>query len=343
MELKTTTDIHCFLRMYVASAALSTALEFRLFWRLADEPASAEHVAEELSIPLYRCRIWLDLLEGLGLLERQGETYEPSSVARVAIIKAHAPETWTLLAGDSRDRYPMGNDLTRHISHPESVWVAQGLKEPDYIRQMVEDPERAHRFTNMLYELHCPLAEKLAEILDMSDVRQMMDLGGGSGVMALALLRRHSNLTVVVVDIENVCKAGLAIAAQTTKAERITYHTADFVQNEIPTGFDMILECDVGIYTEDLFQKLRAALNPKGRLVIVDWLRQPEHEPTFQNRLDTFMSTLGGRGSPTLTVAEVNDLLVRSGFQRVTEMTLEEPVLHEVKGIIGPVILQAQK
>ena len=73
---------------------------------------------------------------------------------------------------------------------------------------MVEDPERARRFTRMLYELHHALADELAGCLDMSDVDRVMDLGGGSGVLSMALLRRNPHLTAMVVDVANVCAVG---------------------------------------------------------------------------------------------------------------------------------------
>jgi 16S rRNA G1207 methylase RsmC len=68
---------------------------------------------------------------------------------------------------------------------------------------MAQSPERARRFTRMLGEIHRPLAAELAETLDMTGVRRLMDLGGGSGVVSLALLNRHPELTAVVVDIAN--------------------------------------------------------------------------------------------------------------------------------------------
>jgi len=148
--------------------------------------------------------------------------------------------------------------------------AAAGLTPPDYLTLMAESTDRAERFTRMLYEIHQPLAEALAVTLDMSGVDRMMDLGGGSGVMSLALLRRYSRLSAVVVDIPNVCAAGRKVAAQNGMAQRISYLAADFLADDLPTGFDLILECDVGVYGEALWRKLKAALNPGGRLVIID-------------------------------------------------------------------------
>jgi len=335
MKIVTTVGVNDLLGMYIASAALGAALELGLFWRLAEEPMAAEDVTKAFGIPFNRCQFWLELLTGLGLLERRGETYGTSSTARTAILKAYSQETWAFLAQEAREGYLAGNDLSLHISHSDSVWAAQGLELHDYIAQMMKSPERARRFTRVVCEVHRPFAEKLAQTLDMTGVRRLMDLGGGSGVVSLALLKRHSNLTAVVVDIANVCDAGREIAAQTMMTERISYHAANFLQDELPTGFDMVLECDVGVYTEELFRKVRSCLNPGGRIVIVDWLVQPGREPSLQRRMDAFLSSLRTPGFATTTAAEVQDLLVRVGFHQISQETIEHSTrVHEESTVV---------
>ena len=108
---------------------------------------------------------------------------------------------------------------------------------------------------------------------------------------------------------------------------------ADFLQDELPTGFDMVLECDVGIYTEELFQKLHSGLNAGGQLVIVDWLAQPGRQPSLQGLIDVFLSSLGTPGFTIATNAEVKNLLIQAGFQHISEQTLKD----------GTVVIQAHK
>jgi hypothetical protein len=83
-------------------------------------------------------------------------------------------------------------------------------------------------------------------------------------------LRKQDALTSVVVDVENVCQAGREIASENGLEKRITYLAADFLQDDLPTGFDMVMLCDVGSFSETLFRRIYAVLNLKGRLVIVD-------------------------------------------------------------------------
>ena len=340
MKIETTNDVMNLLRIYIASAALGTALELGLFWRLAEKPLAIKEISQKFNIPFDRCRYWLELLTGLGLLEHRGETYSPSSTAHSAILGVYSLETWTQLAQEARERYQAGNNLTLHISHPDSVWVAQGTEPPRWFNQIMDSPKRAERFTRMLYELHRPLAEKVAQTLDMTGVKQLMDLGGGSGVVSLALLKRHSNLIAVVVDIDNVCKTGREIANETPMANRITYHAADFLQDELPIGFDMILECDVAIYSEELFSKLRRALNEKGRLVIVSnlddfssWFEHAQSKLSLLGLMDSFLSSLEGSRVTKTTIEDVKNRLTKVGFHNISEQIWED----------GTIILQAHK
>lgn len=339
MQPTTTDDVFDLMDGYLTSAAVNAALELGLFWLVDEAPMKVPAIAQALGIPAQRCQYWLQVLSSCGLLAPGPNGYAPTPTARAAILDAYSQESWAFLARDARERFPAILDLALQLREVGSVWAAQGRRPPDYFRLLAEVPERAQGFTRMLYELHLPLAEQVADHLDLRGVARMMDLGGGSGVMSLALLRRHRALTAVVVDIPNVCAAARRLVDELVRergdpiarhetgdsvgahaiAERIAYHAADFLQDPLPGGFDLILECDVGAYGQDLFEKLRAALNPGGRLVIVDqcapepgvapW-NPPYPHWAFLGSLDDPAS----RGRPT--AAEIESRLAQAGFER---------------------------
>jgi demethylspheroidene O-methyltransferase len=151
-----------------------------------------------------------------------------------------------------------------------STWQARNLPLPGYFQQVRNDPSYAARFTRKLYEIHISLAEQVASMLDLQGVKSLLDLGGGSGVVSFALLRKQDALTSVVVDVESVCQAGREIASENGFEKRITYLAADFLHDDLPAGFDMVMLCDVGSFSEALLRRIHALLNLKGRLIIVD-------------------------------------------------------------------------
>jgi len=155
---------------------------------------SATDVAQSLNIPLNRCHNWLQILCKLGLLEHSTDGYAPSIIAREAILNVLSQDTWAFQAREERGSSLFVRDLALNISNPMSTWQTWNLTPPDYFQQIQEDPSYAARFTRKLYEIHCPLAEQLANMLDLRGVKSLLDLGGGSGVVSFALLRKNNTI-----------------------------------------------------------------------------------------------------------------------------------------------------
>ena len=343
MKPTTTEDIFELLDGYVISTALGTAMELGLFWLLVEQPLSVLEIAQSLDIPLNRCHTWLQLLCKIGLLEERAEGYVPSSVACETILNAHSQDTWAFLAREDRNRFSAVRDLAVNIRKPISTWEAQNLTAPDYFKQIMEEPNYAASFTRMLYEIHIPMAEQLANILDLQDVNRLMDLGGGSGVMSFALLRKQSELTSVIVDVESVCQAGRAIALENGLGKRITYLAADFLQVDLPTGFDMVLFCDSGPLSETLFRKIYDVLHPNGRFVIVSQFAPNQNNAPASHLLWAFLSSLE-RPAQTIkfqTRDIVQTWLQKAGFRDFATTAI--PYKEHLRWNLDWIMLEARK
>jgi len=93
-----------------------------------------------------------------------------------------------------------------------------GLKKRNYLDSMSRDRREAEDFTQMLFYLHQADAAALASHLDLSDRRAVLDVGGGSGVMSIALVNKNPHLTACILDIAPVCE----IAARNVKRARLS-------------------------------------------------------------------------------------------------------------------------
>lgn len=157
--------------------------------------------------------------------------------------------------------------------------------------------------------------------------------------MSLALLEQHPILRSVVIDIPNVCTIGRKIAEKTSVVNRITFQAIDFIQDDLPTDFDMILQCDAGIYTEWFFRKLYNSLKKDRNLVIVDWWyrgltdSQPAPKSSFQYLLGRFDTFLGNPNIETTTKDQIINLLSKTGYKEISEQNLED----------GTIIIRAKK
>jgi SAM-dependent methyltransferase len=155
-------------------------------------------------------------------------------------------------------------------------------------------------------------------------VRRLLDLGGGSGVVAIALARRWPDLSVTVLDIANVCDTGREIVASEPRhiAERIEFHPADFLDDELPREFDAVLECDVSVYTEQLFRRVGRALAPGGRFLVADEFQPLGGSKDPSHAGWALVRTLTDPGWCAPTSDGTCELLLRSGFGPVTAIEL---------------------
>jgi len=339
---ETTEDILELMDGYILSAVVGTAMELGVFWLLAKKPLPATDVAESLKIPLNRCHHLLQILCKLGLLENNTKGYTPSIMARGAILDTLSQDTWAFQAREYRDSSLFVRDLALNISKPMSTWQTLNLTPPDYFQQIKEDPIFAARFTRKLYEIHGPLAEQLANMLDLQGVTSLLDLGGGSGVVSFALLRNQHDLTSVVVDVENVCRVGQEIASEIRLERRITYLVADLLQDDIPKGFDMVMLCDVGLFSEILFRKIYDVLNLKGRFVIVDKFALSRTSPPPSRLSSAFLDSLvyPAQSIDFTTTEVVQTRLQQVGFRGFTVSSV--PHIDNLPWNIDWVMLEAR-
>lgn len=334
-KLTTKEDVNDLLHATTASAALGAAIQTGLLWMLADRPMTGEEVVQALKIPGKRGYYWLQYLQSFGALEEVPQGYIPSAAVCSAILDTYSRESWVHLVVDEGEKDACVHGLPQLISQPGSLWTIQGMDEPKYyVDRMRVSPERAREFTQMLFEVHQNLANQVAELLDLTGAKRMMDLGGNSGVVSMALLRKYPSLTSTVVDIENVCLAGREIAEREGFSDRITYHAADFADDEFPSGFDLVLQCDVAVYGRELLQKLYRSLKSGGRLIFVDHFSPAENLAPNTRVEWTFLDSLHDPNFGFPTLEEIKTGLSQTGFDFSDE--------HRVLGK-GLIVLQAWK
>jgi hypothetical protein len=142
--------------------------------------------------------------------------------------------------------------------------------------------------------------------------------------MSMALLRKHPQLTALVLDVPDVCISGREIAIENSLQERILYKEADICTDELPEGFDMVLECDVNIYTVELFKKVKTILNPGGRFVVVDQLAQSENSAPEARLMWAFQSSMENPEPTFLSLGEIGTRLKEAGYRILSERRLPQ-------------------
>ena len=137
----------------------------------------------------------------------------------------------------------------------------------------MEQENSARRLTLALAGRAKNVAPVLAERLTF-DGGTLLDLGGGTGIYAVACLRRHPALRAIVCDRPEVLKVAAEFAVAYGVADRLTLHAGDMFADEFPAADTILLSNILHDWDRPecatLIQRCAAVLPVGGRLLIHD-------------------------------------------------------------------------
>lgn len=109
------------------------------------------------------------------------------------------------------------------------------------LESAMEKQAAARRLTLALAGRARNVAPLLAERVDLSKARVLLDVGGGTGLYAYAFLRRFPQLRAVVWDRPEVLKVAREMASAHGVAERVEFRSGDMFADPVPEAEVMLL------------------------------------------------------------------------------------------------------
>ena len=130
------------------------------------------------------------------------------------------------------------------------------------------------RFFQGLHPETLLAGEKLCAVEDMGRHRHILDVGGGSGGLSIALCGRFSDLRATVVELPSVVPIAEAYVREAGLADRIEVRAADILAGPLQGTFDAALfRAVIQVLSEGDAQKAlahaRATLAPGGSIYIL--------------------------------------------------------------------------
>jgi hypothetical protein len=168
----------------------------------------------------------------------------------------------------------------------------------------------------------------VAAAYDFGLVGTLVDVGGASGNMLAAVLTRHPGVRGVLFDLPHAVSQSGAFLASNGIDGRVSVVSGDFFSS-VPAGNDCyLLSHIIHDWSEEqclaILRNVRAAMKPKGRLLIVEMVLPTGDAPHPGKLLDMVMLVVpGGRER---TEAEYRDLLAKAGFRLTRVVPTASPV-----------------
>lgn len=252
---------------YRASQILLTASRLGVFEAIGTDGGTAEGLAARLDSSPRGIRILLDALVALDLLEKAEGRY------------VNAPVAFRYLLPDASDSQTA---KLHHAARLYEQWsrlddaVRSGGPVPDTVVDPRLDGSRA-AFARAMQDTARASAVKTAEILDLSDCRSCLDIGGGPGLYAIEFARKNPELQVTLLDDEETLEVAGKNVKEAGLEERIHFHAGDAFDGFPEGQFDLILLSNfIHIFGADenreVVERAAGHLSEDGRLVIKDFL-----------------------------------------------------------------------
>lgn len=295
---------------FTDSRTLIAGVELDLFTHLGKKSLTVKEIARKAKASAEGIEFLLHALTGMGLLAKSASRFRNSPVSRTFLDTA-SPQSITnfiWLAGQNWNDWIDLTDAVRKGRRPQK-------------RRPPDNPAFRKRFAKALHERSFYLAPKTLRSIDLNGAKALLDLGGGAGSYAFALLLKYPGLHATIFDRPAAVKVALAEAKRADLAKQVDIIGGDLFNDSYGGPYDVIFYSNViHIYSpqenRQILKKIKTALKPGGQLIIVEYFLDKDlaHPPDVSSfNLMMLLFTERGR---CYTWEEVTQWLKQAGFAR---------------------------
>lgn len=309
----------------VRSQLLLTAIELQLFDQLSF-PVSGEDVAAQMKTHPTNTKYLLDGITSLGLITKTNGLYQNTDESE----KTLNTQSDVYLGGLTKEidawRKETVDDLTKLVrSGPESQSKCSHIKDPDTWRHFVRSIANYQR-AGFAHDM----ADIVSQIKEFPRFKKMLDLGGGPGLVCLAMVDKHPSMEGVIFDQPVVSEVANEYVIQNQMQERVHVMAGDYTKDDIGQGYDLIwASATLGFAKdgiEELLAKIYNALAPGGIFISLSEGMTDEGtapEPLFMDCMAYMMS---GQDF-FFQQGEIRKNLYKVGFDSVESNTIFTPMV----------------
>jgi len=258
----------------LAQRSLVAAANTGILDALIDHPGS-----DSLELAT-RCRcapegvdILLHALAGAGLLSRCGRGWRVRRAYTPLLRKEAFLRSWLDYADTVIAPALLSLEDSVRNGRPEGLSRLYGHDRQNFYAAVANDPVNGPIFSKFMRAYSSINREAVARNSVFSGPRKILDLGGGDGDLAMAIVNQHPEARVTVADLPAVVERTSQAFSSHPQASRLDTVGVDLLQDPLPGGYDIILCAHlIDILSPEeisgLLRKARQALAPKGKLVV---------------------------------------------------------------------------
>ena len=304
----------------IQSKLLLTGIELKVFDQLS-EPRSANAVAEALGTHPENTRLFLDGLAASDLTVKRKGLYQNTPVTQAFLVEGSSTFLGQMFTLQAQMWDPALNDMSR--------LVKEGAPQHSPEADMGSEEMWAQFAAFMANYERAGVAQQAAEIVsqlpEFLSFKKMLDLGGGPGIYAIAIVSAHPSMKGVIFDRPAIVKVAEAFINEYEMKDRMEVLAGDYNHDFIGEGYDLIWASNALNFArhdmDSLMKKIYDALNPDG--VFISFHEGLTHDRTRPDTHVLSMISIALMGQDMcFDQGFIADSMLRVGFMSVRSRTL---------------------
>jgi hypothetical protein len=307
---------------------LHAAADLNLFTILSEQQLTADETASKIGANPRALSMLLDVLASMGLLKKEKQKYRcEDSVAQF------------LSENSSVSVLPM-------VRHMASLWprwsrltdIVRGAGDAQEDFNFVRSHEELRAFIGAMHVVAAPMARRVVEAAGADNSKFLIDIGGGSGSYTIAFLRAIPEMKATLFDLPQVIEMARERLSQERMLDRVNLVAGSFYEREFPTGHDLalvsaIIHSNSPEQNQDLYNKVYRSLDKGGRILIRDYVMEPDRTSPKGGALFAINMLVGTSGGGTYTFDEIKAGLRKAGFAGIRLLHQSEGMDAMVEGL----------
>jgi SAM-dependent methyltransferase len=307
---------------------LFAGIELDVFSQL-EEPKTYIEIAEKLELHPHNTKYFLDALASMDLLTKNRGLYKNGELSSKYLVRSSDFFIGTLIRIYSRVSGFDDLDILKLVKEgPNSGYEnksgleSQGIFSDygdydDYIEMLKNSQRigRAYDYTNIV-----------ASLPEFKGFKKMLDLGGGPGLIGMAIIKKHPDMTGVVFEASSVAGIAVETIKEYNLGKRVEVLVGDYMVDSIGDGYDFILASGTLNFAKQdmdkIIKKIYDALNPNGVFMCISEGLVNERTKPKEIIIGWLPSFLKGCDF-SLVQGEVSDAALRNGFKNVHKRTID--------------------
>ena len=314
---------------YWATCTLHAAVKLDVFTAIGDQQITVGDIAQKLNVNKEGAVRLLNALTAMNLLKKENDYFSNNRTGK------------TFLSKDS-PKY-IGHMINHHHHLVES-WskLDQAVKTGTPVRTRVFDtsPEWRESFLMGMFNIAMSVAPLLADKIDLSGRRHLLDLGGGPGTYAIHYCLKNPRLKATVYDLPTTRPFAEKTIERFDLTDRIDFIDGDYVKEDVGGIYDVawlshILHGEGQKDCQRIIEKAVLALEPGGMIIVHDFILNNTMDGPLFPALFSLNMFLGTSDGQSYSEKQITGMLTKAGVKEIRRLSFQGPTDSGI--IIGTV------